>query len=315
MVGMNPEDLYTLTAAAADVPPGLHLVAGLTGFADAGTAVGQVTETLLAGPGAVLVAEFDPDILLDYRARRPVITFDRDHIAEVTPSRLTLHLVHDELGRPFLFLSGYEPDFQWNRFVRAVVDLAEDLAVTDTTWIQSIPMPVPHTRPIGITVSGTRADLVESMSIWKPQTQAPANVLHLVEHRMSELDRQVTGLVLLVPHYLSDTEYPDAAVAALSGIAAATGLIFPTDRLRELGRDFHNRVDEQVAGNGELEHLVQALEERHDTYVEGNPVSSPLTGADGEVPTADAIAAELERFLADRRPDGPDGVAGDATLD
>ena len=49
--------------------------------------------------------------------------------------------------------------------------------------------------------------------------------------------------------------------------------------------------------------VVELLEERHDTYMEGNPIASPLTGVDGQVPTADAIAAELERFLADRRPD------------
>jgi hypothetical protein len=304
---ISADDLYTPGDAASDVPPGLHLVAGLTGFADAGGAVAQITEALLDAPDAELVAEFDPDILLDYRARRPVITFERDHISEVRPARLTLQLLRDELGQPFLFLSGYEPDFQWNRFVRAVVDLAEDLQVADTTWLQSIPMPVPHTRPIGLTVSGTRKDLVESMSIWKPETQAPANVLHLVEHTLAAEGRTVTGLVLLVPHYLSDTEYPDAAVAALSGISAATGLIFPTDALRESGRDFLSRVDEQVAGNAELQQLVGALEERHDTYMEGNPIASPLTGVDGQVPTADAIAAELERFLADRRgDDGPD---------
>jgi hypothetical protein len=302
----HAEDLYWPGDAASDVPPGLHLVAGLTGFADAGGAVAQVTEALLAAPDAELVAEFDPDILLDYRARRPVITFERDHISDVRPPRLTLQLLRDELGQPFLFLSGYEPDFQWNRFVQAVVDLAEDLRVVDTTWVQSIPMPVPHTRPIGITVSGTRHDLVESMSIWKPETQAPANVMHLVEHRLQSDGQSVTGLVLLVPHYLSDTEYPDAAVAALSGISAATGLIFPTDALRESGRDFLTRVDEQVAGNGELQQLVGALEERHDTYMAGNPIASPLTGVDGQVPTADAIAAELERFLADRRDDAPD---------
>jgi hypothetical protein len=302
----HPEDLYSLAADAPAVPQGLHLVAALTGFADAGSAVAQITASIHADLETRLVAEFDPDILLDWRARRPVITFDRDHITQVDPPSLALHLVRDELGQPFLFLSGYEPDFQWNRFVRAVVDLADDLGVADTTWVQSIPMPVPHTRPIGITVSGTRPDLVESMSIWKPQTQAPANVLHLVEHRLTELERSVTGLVLLVPHYLSDTEYPDAAVAALSGVSAATGLIFPTDALREEGREFLSRVGEQVAGNQELQRLVGALEERHDEYMDGNPIASPLTGVDGQVPTADSIAAELERFLADRRTDGDD---------
>lgn len=297
----HPEDLYTIDADAPDVPAGLHLVAALTGFADAGSAVAQVTTAVLETLDTTLVAEFDADALLDWRARRPVITFDHDHISEVEPPRLRLHLVRDELGQPFLFLSGYEPDFQWNRFVRAVVDLIEDLQVADTTWVQSIPMPVPHTRPVGLTVSGTRADLVEAMSVWKPQTQAPANVLHLVEHRLAERGEQVTGLVLLVAHYLSDTEFPDAAVAALSGISASTGLIFPTDALREQGREFLTRVDEQVAGNPELQRLVAALEERHDEYMAGNPIASPLTGVDGEVPTADAIAAELERFLADRR--------------
>ncbi|MBA8990189.1 hypothetical protein FHW23_001435 [Curtobacterium pusillum] len=305
----HPEELYTFAEDAPTVPEGLHLVAGLTGFADAGAAVAQVTTAVLGSLETELVAEFDPDVLLDWRARRPVITFEHDHIAAVEPPRLRLHLVRDEIGQPFLFLSGYEPDFQWNRFVRAVTDLAADLRVADTTWVQSIPMPVPHTRPISLTVSGTRADLVEQMSVWKPETQAPANVLHLVEHRLSELGRTVTGLVLLVPHYLSDTEFPDAAVAALSGISSATGLIFPSDELREEGREFRTRVDEQVAGNEELQRLVSVLEERHDTYMEGNPIGSPLTGVDGQVPTADAIAAELERFLADRRPDG------DATTD
>ncbi|WP_284761653.1 PAC2 family protein [Curtobacterium sp. MEB011] len=300
----HPEELYTFDADAPTVPAGLHLVAGLTGFADAGSAVAQVTNSILEDLDTELVAEFDPDVLLDWRARRPVITFEHDHISAVEPPRLALHLVRDEIGQPFLFLSGYEPDFQWNRFVRAVTGLAADLQVADTTWVQSIPMPVPHTRPISLTVSGTRADLVEQMSVWKPETQAPANVLHLVEHRLAETGAQVTGLVLLVPHYLSDTEFPDAAVAALSGIAAATGLIFPTDALRESGREFLTRVEEQVAGNAELQRLVSVLEERHDTYMEGNPVASPLTGVDGKVPTADAIAAELERFLADRRTQG-----------
>ena len=300
----HPEELYTFDADAPTVPAGLHLIAGLTGFADAGSAVAQVTNSILEDLDTELVAEFDPDVLLDWRARRPVITFEHDHISAVEPPRLALHLVRDEIGQPFLFLSGYEPDFQWNRFVRAVTGLAADLQVADTTWVQSIPMPVPHTRPISLTVSGTRADLVEQMSVWKPETQAPANVLHLVEHRLAETGAQVTGLVLLVPHYLSDTEFPDAAVAALSGIAAATGLIFPTDALRESGREFLTRVEEQVAGNPELQRLVSVLEERHDTYMEGNPVASPLTGVDGEVPTADAIAAELERFLADRRTQG-----------
>jgi hypothetical protein len=299
----DPAGLYDLTTDAATVPSGLHLVAGLTGFADAGAAVSQFSDYLLETLDHRTVARFDSDALLDYRARRPIIHFDQDHLTEYRPARLNLYLMNDELGQQFLLLTGYEPDFQWERFTAAVVQLVEKYQVKTTTWVHSIPMPVPHTRPIGVTVSGNRTELIESMSIWKPRTQLPANALHLVEYRLQELGHPTAGFVLLVPHYLADTEYPLAAVTALESISAATGLIFPTDRLRAEGREFVSKIDDQVGSNAELAKLVGTLEERHDSYMLDNPLRSPLTDEDGELPTADAIAAELENFLAIRRDD------------
>ncbi|MCU1571045.1 MAG: hypothetical protein JWR33_1786 [Naasia sp.] len=299
----DPEALYELTPAALEVPLGLPLVAGLTGFADAGSAVTQLGKYFVDALETVEIAVFDNDALLDYRARRPTILFDQDHLADYSPPRLVLSLAHDEFGKDFLLLTGYEPDFQWDRFADALLGLLERFRVSCTTWVHAIPMPVPHTRPIKVTVSGTRADLTEAMSAWKPRTQAPANLLHLVEYRLARAGESVVGFVLLVPHYLADTEYPLAAIAGLESIAAATGLIFPTDRIREEGRDFLTKIDQQVTGNDELKRLVHTLEERHDTYMEGNPLPSPLTDEYGSVPSADEIAAELEKFLSGRRSD------------
>ena len=296
----DPRSLYELNPDVV-VPPGLPLVAGLTGFADAGGAVAQTTDYLLSTLDSTVVANFDADELLDYRARRPIILFQGDHLTDYRPPRLSLDLARDELGQPFLLLTGYEPDFQWERFGAAVLGLIDELQVASTTWINSIPMPVPHTRPIGVTVSGNRSDLIEAMSIWRPTTQVPANALHLVEYRLHEEGHPTTGFVLLIPHYLSDTEYPSAAIAALEAISASTGRIFPTDVLREQGREFLARIDEQVAENGELAKLVGTLEQRHDSYMEGTTLRSPLTDEDGELPSADEIAAELEKFLAFRR--------------
>jgi hypothetical protein len=299
----NPAALYELITDLSEVPTGLPLVGALTGFADAGGAVSQLSEYLLDTLDHVTVAKFDNDALLDYRARRPTIYFDQDHLADYTPASLGLYLSHDEIGQPFLLLTGYEPDFKWDGFTAAVVGLIEDLGVKSATWVHAIPMPVPHTRPISVTVSGNRADLIESLSIWKPRTQAPANALHLLEYRLQELGHPIAGFVLLIPHYLADTEYPLAAVTALESLSAATGLIFPTDSLREAGREFLTKIDEQVESNPELAKLVTTLEERHDSYLQDNPLRSPLTDVDGELPSADAIAAELQNFLAMRRDD------------
>jgi len=182
-----------------------------------------------------------------------------------------------------------------------VLGLVHRFAVSTTTWVHSIPMPVPHTRPIQVTVGGNRPDLIDAMSVWRPSTRVPSNVLHLVEFRLAELGLPVAEFVLLVPHYLADTELPPAAVKTLEVVSAATGLLFPTDELREQSRDFVARVDEQVGANEELAQLVRTLEQRHDTYMAGNPLRSPLTDDEGEVPSADELAAELEKFLAIRR--------------
>jgi hypothetical protein len=297
----DPAGLFDFSNDVFDVPEGLHLVAGLTGFTDAGSAVTQLSEYLLDTLDYREVATFDSDALLDYRARRPLIYFDHDHLSDYRPSTLKLYLATDEVGQPFLLLTGYEPDFQWERFTAAVLQLVDRYQVKTTTWVNAIPMPVPHTRSIGVTVSGNRTELIDSMSIWKPQTQVPANALHLVEYRLQELGHPIAGFVLLVPHYLADTEFPLAAVTALESVSAATGLIFPTDRLREEGREFIAKIDGQIESNQELAKLVGTLEERHDSYMLDNPLRSPLTDEDGELPSADDIAAELENFLALRR--------------
>lgn len=299
----DPGSLYDLSIDGAAVPRGLHLVAGLTGFSDAGAAVSQLSEYLLETLEMREIAQFDTDALLDYRARRPTMYFDQDHLTDYKPLKLSLYLAKDDLGEPFLFLTGFEPDFQWERFTQAILQLVERYGVKDTTWVHAIPMPTPHTRPIGVTVSGNRRELIDAMSIWRPHTQVPTNALHLLEYRLAEAGHPTAGFVLLIPHYLADTEYPLAAVSALESISAATGLIFPTDRLREENREFIQKVDEQVEKNAELQRLVGTLEERHDSYMQENPLPSPLVDERGEIPRGDAIAAELERFLAQRNDD------------
>jgi len=299
------DDLLEFVMTKAAIPRGIPLVAGLTGFTDSGSAVSQFTDYVLDVMQSQVVAVFDPDELLDYRARRPTIYFDQDHLTGYEPPRLAIHLVQDEMNREFFFLSGYEPDFKWERFSRSVVEFVDECDVSETTWVHAIPMPVPHTRPIGATVSGNRRDLVEGMSVWRPHTQVPSNAMHLVEYRLDAAGHTVTGFVLLVAHYLADSEYPNAALYSLECITSATGLLFPTDRLREEGRDFVSRIDEQLTTNDELEKLVRKLEIQYDKYMKKNMpndmMRSPFTDGDGELPSADQIAAELEAFLSTRR--------------
>lgn len=291
--------LYERSVSAPTVPAGLPLVIALTGFTDAGGAVARLIEYVRDDLDPIPLAVFSNDVLLDFRARRPIVTFEADHLTDYRPPRLELSLAHDALGQPFLVLAGYEPDFAWDGVTEAVLDLAASFAVSSVTWVHAIPMPVPHTRPIGTTVSGTRAELTEAHSVWQPHTQVPATVGHLLEYRFAESGASVAGFVLLIPHYLADTEYPAAALAALDSLTVATGLVFDGDDLREENREYLAKVDEQVAGSEELSRMLEGLEERYDAYMAGATNATPMIHT-GDLPSADELAAELERFLATR---------------
>jgi len=199
----------------ARVPRGLPLVVAMQGLTDAGGAISQLEEYLWKHGSPEELVRFNADLLLDYRARRPVITFDEDHFVDYAPEELTLSVLHDELGAPFLLLSGYEPDFRWEQFIDTVLLLVHEFEVSITVWSHAIPMPVPHTRPISTTVSGTRDDLIEARSVWKPTTKLSASASHVLEYRLHSLGEEVAGFALLIPHYLANTEYPDALFAAL----------------------------------------------------------------------------------------------------
>jgi len=294
--------LYERVASAPPVPAGLPMIVALTGFTDAGNAVSRMIELFRDDLEPSPVVVFSSDVLLDYRARRPTVTFDGDHLLDYRAPRLELALAHDALGQPFVLLAGYEPDFAWDAFAETVVGLAEGLQVSTVTWVHAIPMPVPHTRPIGTTVSGTRTELTEAHSVWKPHTQVPATMGHLLELRFAQSGMPVAGFVLLVPHYLGDTEYPAAAIAGLDSVSVATGLVFDADGVREENREYLTKVDDQVEGNEELTAMLRTLEDRYDSYMAGSTLAQPIIHT-GDLPSADELAAELERFLADRRPD------------
>lgn len=292
--------VYVRAANAPIVPHGLPLVIALTGFTDAGAAVSRLVSFVNDELDPAPLAVFDNDVLLDYRARRPIITFDRDHLTDYQPPRLELALAHDVLGQPLLTLTGYEPDFAWESFVEGVIELARQYDVTSVTWVHAIPMPVPHTRPLGTTVSGNRTEITASHSVWQPHTQVPATVGHLLEYRFAQTSIPVAGFVLLVPHYLAETEYPAAALAALDSVTVATGLVFSGDALRDENKQYLERVDDQVSDSEDLSRMIENLETRYDSYMAGATTATPIIHA-GDLPSADEIAAELERFLATQR--------------
>lgn len=304
----DPESLYVLNEEliAAEDLSGSNLLMSFTGFSDAGHVVSQISAELVEELEGEPLAIFDIDQLIDYRSRRPRITFSEDRLSDYKAPSLVLYRMVDALGTPFLYLRGSEPDLQWERFSLAVLGLVERFDVNLVAWVHSVPMPVPHTRPIGATVHGNRPDLIEGISAWKTTLEIPSAVGHLLEYKLDAAGRNVVGYAIHVPHYLSDAEYPPAAVAGLEFLGAAASLMLPSERLRETGRAVERQITEQVEGSAEVATVVTNLEKQYDEHTDGTARRSLLAGENDELPGADELGAAVEAYLASRGPGDPE---------
>ena len=305
IVVRDPGDLYEVSPDAPGVD-GAVMLHYLDGFIDAGAAGKLFTTHLLAAFDHERVATFDVDRLIDYRSRRPVMTFSKDHWSEYTAPELALHLLRDAAGTRFLVLTGPEPDHEWDLFVDAVDAVATRLGVDLAVGFHGIPMGVPHTRPLGITAHGSRTDLIGGYRPVVDVLQVPGSAPALLEFRLGERGRGTAGFTVHVPHYLSQAAYPAAAVTLLEAVSRATGLSLPEGELREAAQRTDEEIARQVEASDEITEVVQALERQYDAFADAAQREGLLAEA-AEMPTADELAAQFERFLAEQgRPDPPE---------
>lgn len=301
----DPEELYELHQPADDVTPartgGAVLVHAFDGFVDAGSGATLAVRHLLATSAAStsVVATFDVDQLLDYRSRRPRMSFLGDRFGSVDPTELVLHRLRDASGRAYYLLTGPEPDLQWERFVAAVRGLVDRLGISTTIGLTAVPWPTPHTRRLPVTAHASDPSLVAGNPPWVGAVEVPGHVGALLELRLGDAGLDSRGLTVHVPHYLATAEHPRAALTLLEHLAGATGLDLPLAELEVAAVEADRAVGEQVASSPENTEALHALERQYDGLVASMPQGAMGLPAGPAVPSADEIGEQVEQFLAD----------------
>ena len=277
----------------------LTMVVVLDGFLDAGNAAARAAQHLsdLSAPGRV-VATFDVDQFHDYRARRPAMSFVRDHYEGYDAPRLVVRLLTDSGGTPFLLLTGPEPDNRWEAFARAVRTVVERFGVTRVVSMGAVPMAVPHTRPIAITHHANNAELITGDSPWRGELRIPSSAQALLEVRLGEWGHDALGFVAHIPHYLAQLDYPKASAALLENVERAGRLIVDLSGLAAEADDREGEIRRYLSANEEVGEVVEALERQYDSFELAEENGSSLLADDQPLPTGEEIGQQFEQFLA-----------------
>lgn len=278
------------------------------GAMDAGHAGSLAVEQLLMTLPSDRLAVFDADALIDYRARRPMLTFSSHSYLSAQMPELVLDLLQDDEGEDVLLLHGAEPDYRWQEFIGAVTHLAVSMGVSQAVAMAGMPLAVPHTRPTYVHHHGSRPELLPEQPDFFGHIEFPGSMAGLLELRLGQAGLDSRGLTAGVPHYVARDDYPAGAAALLASVAEVTGLALPLGDLEAAAAVNRAEIDAQTAEQPEVRAVVNALEAQYDAVT---PVRSDAEELSRlmDMPTADEIGARLEAFLEANEAAGDDGPA------
>ncbi len=267
------------------------LVICLEGWIDAGLAAGNALGHLIGSMPSDVVATFDSDELIDFRARRPTLRIVNGVDKDLRWSEIRLHSATNRTGRTVMILAGPEPDMRWHRFIAEVVGLSSRLGVEMVVGLGAFPAPVPHTRPIRLVGTSTDSELAARVGFLPASIEVPSGVQGALEMAFGEAGIPAVGLWARVPHYVSAMPYPAASASLLDGLARMTEIEVDTSSLHTAATATNQQIEQLIAGSDEHAALVRQLEAQHDSEQAASAVDF------GDLPSGDELAAELERFL------------------
>lgn len=271
------------------------LAVHLTGWIDASGAGAAAVAAIDDHCSTSLLATFDGDAFIDYRARRPTMEL-RDGInTKLQWDDIQMRVGRDHNDKAVLTLTGPEPDSRWREFAKVVTDLARQLGVQQMIALGAYPYAIPHTRPPRLSSSSPSAEVLANLPYLKNSVDVPAGMSSVLEHALTDAGIPSLGVWVQVPHYVSAMSYPAATAALLEGLREVTGIAVAAHDLVHEAEIQRHRIDQLVAANEEHREMVSRLESIYD-----QAGADTMSLGDARLPSGDDLAAEFERFLREQ---------------
>ena len=275
------------------------LVAAFRGWNDGAQAASLAAGYLAKTWDADRFAEVDPEEFFDFQAARPHVSLEEGLTRRIDwPETSFYHARPAGLDRDVVLLLGIEPNLRWRTFTELVVGLAEELGIEMLITLGALLADVPHTRSAPVTGSASDEELVERLGLSASRYEGPTGIVGVLHDVCSRRGIPSASLWAAVPHYVSLTPSPRGALALCERLGAVLGIEIDAGELEEAARNYEEQVSEAVASDEETAAYVDELERRSDQLDDAT-----------ELPSGDALAAELTRFLRERdEEDGEDAA-------
>ena len=276
------------------------LIGAFRGWNDGGQAA-----TLAAGYLARLwradkFADIDPEHFLDFQDTRPLVSLDEGQTRRIDWPENTFYRARiPGTDRDAVLLVGVEPNYRWRTFSELIAELAQDLGIELVVTLGALLADVPHTRPAPVTGAATDPKLVDELGLQLSRYEGPTGIVGVLLEACRRASIPSVSLWAAVPHYVSLAPSPRAARALCERLSGVLGLTVDVAELAEAEETYVEQVSEAVASDSETAAYVEELEQRAD--------SLDWLEESGGLPSGEALANEITRFLRERDKNGGTG--------
>jgi predicted ATP-grasp superfamily ATP-dependent carboligase len=281
-------------------PDGLRapaLVCAFKGWNDAGDAASTAAQFVGTALGATRFATIDPEEFYDFQATRPQVKLVEGGVREITwPAVEIFEARVPRAPRDLVLLTGHEPSLRWRAFSQLVIDFAEALGIQLVVSLGALLADVPHTRPTSITGISSDPALVERLDLHGSSYEGPTGIVGVLQAACTNAGLPAASLWAAVPHYISASPNPKAALALVRKFEGLVGVSVDASELESAAADYESQVNRAVESDPD----VQAFVERLERAADDDELPDPR-----DLPSGERIASEFMRFLRQRGGDQP----------
>jgi proteasome assembly chaperone (PAC2) family protein len=268
------------------------LVCAFRGWNDAAASASTALTAIAGSLEADLIAKVDPEEFFDFQSNRPTISLEEGQTRRIDWPENNFYAARvPTADRDIVLLDGTEPNLRWRTFSETVTTAADALGVELVVTLGALIAEVSHTLPVPITGLASSQGLVEELELERSNYEGPTGITGVVHDLCRQAGIESASLWAAVPHYVAAVPNPKAALALLRRLEGLTGIAVDAAELEEETTDYEEQIGRAVAANPEIEELVSRIEAEQVDL---------LTAEGEELPSADTIAREFQRFLRQR---------------
>jgi proteasome assembly chaperone (PAC2) family protein len=271
------------------------LVAAFGGWNDAGDAASAAVEFIRSRFEPTEVARIELEDYLDFTETRPTARLVDSHTREIDWPATTIAAAEVRgADNDIVVVQGPEPALRWRRYCETVITIAQELDVRRVVTLGSLLADVPHSRPVHVTGIGSDTALLDRLGFAPTSYEGPTGITGVLNYEAGRMGLPSVSLWASVPHYVAAAPNPKVALALVRAFEGAAGLAVDATDLEEAAEDYERQVNAAVASDPEVKAFVERLESAMDEVSEDE-------GIGPNIPSADMIASDFQRFLRQRR--------------